>query len=197
MTTVLKAGRASRTVLGGLTLALALAACTGPAGEADPTEAPEEVPQRTAEASPGAEGETASDAGASMGPATGSGAAGLTVAAEGEGPMGLTAASPVEETEGEAAEVSGRLVVGPGACLSVVSDGAGDEQRPRLAVFPEGTEFVLRGDRPSVTADPLGTVQVGEHTTFTAVEVPLDEADGVPERCARGAADSVLAVQGR
>lgn len=109
----------------------------------------------------------------------------LEVSPTGDGPIGLTA----NGADGEAATIEGRLIVGPGGCLSLTA-----RNQPQLLVLPEGTDFVLRDDRPSLTTEELGTLRVGEQVTLEAVSIAASDASGIPERCSRGAADTLLAV---
>ncbi|RBP65573.1 hypothetical protein DFO66_104158 [Brevibacterium sanguinis] len=113
----------------------------------------------------------------------------LEVKAEGNGPIGLTTQSAIDADSGS---VSGKLITGPGGCFSLV-----DNDRPRLVVFPDDASFVLAEGKPSVTTDALGTIDVGEQLSASAVTVGLDETTGIPGRCAQGAADEVLVVTGR
>ncbi|MBM9465147.1 hypothetical protein JL108_16990 [Aeromicrobium sp. YIM 150415] len=112
----------------------------------------------------------------------------IEVQPTGDGPIGLTTAGT---PAGEAASVSGKLIVGPGGCLSMTAD-----RQPELVVFEDGAEFTLRGDRPSVTTDDLGTVQVGEPVELTAVSVDRADISGIPQRCSNGTADTVVVVTG-
>lgn len=133
----------------------------------------------TAEASDGAaaEGDAADDAGAD------DAAAGLAVTSEGRGAMILRYTG---EAGGEAETVEGKLITGPGGCLSLQPGG-----QPKLMLFPEGTEFAE--NPPRVTID--GTeVKVGGQVSVTASSVALADLDGVPEQCAAGAAPTVWVV---
>lgn len=110
----------------------------------------------------------------------------ITVETEGQGPYGLyTAEAPSGDTE----EITGKLIIGPGSCMSLV-----DDAQPQLLVFGEDAEFVLRQDQPGVTTDDLGSVEVGEQIELSAVEVPQDSVEGIPNQCTQGAAETVLFV---
>lgn len=86
-------------------------------------------------------------------------------------------------------EVQGRLIGGPGNCYALT-----DNNQPQLVVFGDDAEFVTAGERPSVTVDGLGTMEVGAQTSFTAVEMNIDNVDGIPDRCSQGAANTVLVL---
>ncbi|WP_407320398.1 hypothetical protein UQW22_08080 [Isoptericola halotolerans] len=120
--------------------------------------------------------------GADESPASGS----LAVEVEGEGPFGLLTA---DGPDGEAQDYSGMLIAGPGGCLAMEDDAP-----PQVLVFADGAELVLHDARPSVTTSGLGTVRVGEDFDVTAVPVPVDAVDGLPDECAAGAQDEVLVV---
>lgn len=163
-------------------LGLGLAACASEEPAAQPpspaaTSSPAETSDPGYDDRAGAEPSTEPDA-----------AVPLAVSATGDGPIGLTADA---EPDGDAATVTGKLIVGPGACLSIV-----DDDRPQLLVFDDTAEFVLRDDKPSVTTDAAGTLRVGEQVDLSVVAVPAADATGIPDRCADGAADTVLAVAG-
>ncbi|MDN6706979.1 hypothetical protein [Corynebacterium glyciniphilum] len=118
----------------------------------------------------------------------------IAVSASGGGPIALTTG---DTPEGESQKVSGRLIVGPGSCFALKKpDGRGneDENAPRPLVLPVDSEFVTRGDHPSVTLPGRDTVYVGETMDVEAVSMPFNELDGLPDPCARGAAESGLVV---
>ncbi|WP_051297600.1 hypothetical protein [Brevibacterium album] len=166
--------------------ALVLAACSGSGEGEGPSEA------ARAETSAAAEADGAEQAGG------GTPGEPLQITAHGEGPIGLTAPGTAEEA-GKAAEYTGKLITGPGGCLAVTeaaASGESREQRPELVIFPEAAEFTLRGERPGVTADELGTVRVGEQIAFESRTVPRSEVAGVPERCAHGGAETMRVVLG-
>ena len=110
----------------------------------------------------------------------------LTVEVEGEGPFGLLT---TDGPDGEAQDYSGMLIAGPGGCLAMEDDAP-----PQVLVFADDAELVLRDARPSVTTSGLGTVRVGEDFDVTAVPVPVDAVDGLPDECAAGAQDEALVV---
>lgn len=110
----------------------------------------------------------------------------LTVETEGRGPYGLYTAEP---PAGDPEEVTGKLIIGPGSCMSLV-----DDDQPQLLVFGEDADFVLREDQPGVTTDELGRVDVGEQIELSAVEISQDSVDGIPDQCAQGAAGTVLII---
>lgn len=176
-------------------LTAGLAACGGAEVE-EPTEssaAVEEAEQSADEAADDAadqgQDETMepSDGGGASEDATGGAAddaaAGLAVTPEGRGAMILRYTG---EAGPEAETVEGKLITGPGGCLSLQPGG-----QPELLLFPEGTEFAE--NPPRVTLD--GTeVKVGGQVTVTAGSVDLAEVDGVPEQCAAGAAPTAWVV---
>lgn len=110
----------------------------------------------------------------------------ISVETEGQGPYGLWTA---DVADGEAQEVSGKLIIGPGSCMSLT-----DDSQPQLLVFGEDAEFVLREGQPGVSTDDLGSVDVGEQIELSAVEVSQDSVDGIPNQCAQGADDVVLVI---
>lgn len=118
----------------------------------------------------------------------------IAVSSSGGGPIALTTR---DTPEGEPQQVTGRLIVGPGSCFALKRpNGRGNdgENAPRPLVLPVGSEFVTRGDRPSVTLPGKDTVYVGETMDVEAVSMPFNELDGLPDPCARGAAESGLVV---
>ena len=102
------------------------------------------------------------------------------------GDLGLQYSGPVPA--GSPGPASGKLITGPGGCFAFVSDGA-----PQLAIFPPEATFVLQNGRPSVTVNGVEH-PVGRELTSDTTVVPRADTTGVPERCARGAADTVLVV---
>lgn len=103
-----------------------------------------------------------------------------------QGPIGLsTDAAP----EGEATEASGTFIVGPGSCFSLT-----DDDQPQLLIFGDDAEFVTTGGKPSVTTEALGTVEVGDTATFSVVAFSVQDAAGIPQQCAQGAAENALVV---
>ncbi|WP_253852476.1 hypothetical protein [Prauserella alba] len=110
----------------------------------------------------------------------------LTIQATGHGPFGLTTSG---RPEGTSERQTGKLIVGPGSCLALQSEG-----RPRLLVFGGDADFVLRGDRPSVTTPALGTTAAGEHLEVAATSVASGDVTGVPRRCTHGSAETVLVI---
>lgn len=89
---------------------------------------------------------------------------------------------------GAAGPRGGKLIAGPGSCFAF--DGAG---APQLAVFPPGATFVLQNGKPSVTVNGVEHA-VGREFTSETTALPAAEVTGVPERCARGSAGTVLVV---
>lgn len=111
----------------------------------------------------------------------------LQVESVGEGPIGLTTSTPVEA---EPEQVSGTLIVGPGSCYALV-----DDAQPQLLIFGDDAEFASAQDQPSVTTDATGTVRAEEQIELSAVQIDQDEVSGVPEHCAEGADETLLAVR--
>ena len=187
---MVKHARPIGAVAAALALALGLTACGADAAEAPQDDAaPDAASDATAQDSPAPDAAAQDDGAApseSEAPADEPGAGPLTVTAEGDGPIGLTTG---DAPAGTAQSFDGRLITGPGDCFAYK-----DRDRPQLLVFPADAEFVTSGERPSVTAEALGTAYAGERIQVSAVEVPQDEIDGIPEQCAAGAADSVLVV---
>lgn len=89
---------------------------------------------------------------------------------------------------GTAGPGRGKLITGPGGCLAFVSAGA-----PQLAAFPPDATFVLQNGKPSVTVDGVEHAVGREFNSETTV-LPVAAVKGLPERCARGSADTVLVV---
>ena len=83
---------------------------------------------------------------------------------------------------------SGKLITGPGGCFAFVGAGA-----PQLAVFPPAATFVLQNGKPSVTVDGVEHA-VGREFAAETTELSVAATTGVPERCARGSADTVLVI---
>ena len=111
----------------------------------------------------------------------------LEVTAHGDrGVLGLQYSGPVPA--GAPGPASGKLITGPGGCFAFVGDGP-----PQLAIFPPDATFVLQNGRPSVTVNGVEH-PVGRELTSDTTVVPRADTTGVPERCARGAADTVLVV---
>ena len=111
----------------------------------------------------------------------------LEVTAHGDrGVLGLQYSGPVPA--GAPGPASGELITGPGGCFAFVGDGP-----PQLAIFPPDATFVLQNGRPSVTVNGVEH-PVGRELTSDTTVVPMADTTGVPERCARGAADTVLVV---
>lgn len=88
--------------------------------------------------------------------------------------------------------VEGTLITGAGGCLALVGTGS-DAGAPQLTIFPPGATTVFQGRQPSVTVVGI-EYTVGSQTTFSATVLPVADATGVPERCARGSADTVVVV---
>ncbi|WP_309131327.1 hypothetical protein [Brevibacterium sp.] len=171
-------------------LALGLAACsTTPSNSEEST--PAETTAESAKPGPAAQGAETGTTDAEE-PGTGDASAEATmieVEPEGNGPIGLKSKT---DPGVESAPVSGKLITGPGGCFSFV-----DSDQPRLLVFGDDAEFVLREDKPSVTSEAVGTVEVGSQFSASAASVGLSETTGIPERCTHGAQDQVLIVTGK
>lgn len=94
-----------------------------------------------------------------------------------------------EAAVGTAGPSGGKLITGPGGCFALT-----DDDRPRLLVFPEDTAFELQDGRPSATF--AGTEHfVGQTFTADLTEVPQSSVTGIPDRCSRGAGDTVLVIE--
>lgn len=116
----------------------------------------------------------------------------VAVSASGGGPIALTTQ---DTPDGESYGTSGRLVVGPGSCFALKEFGnRGGDNTPRPLVLPVDSEFVTQGGRPSVTLPGKDTVHVGETMDVEVVSKQLNELDGLPDACARGASRSGLVV---
>lgn len=105
---------------------------------------------------------------------------GLTVTAEGRGVvmLRLDADNPAG---GGHERLDGKLISGPGGCLSIQPGG-----RPELLLFDQDASFA---DNPPRVSWDGSEVAVGERFSVGAAKVRVTELQGVPERCARGAAD--------
>ncbi|GAA3288561.1 hypothetical protein [Nesterenkonia halobia] len=169
---------------GAALLALLSAGCaTGESPAADGSASAQTAaaePDASESPSPNGSAEASSEA-----PAEGEQSA-LSVEQVGSEPYGLTTE---QRPSGTTDDVSGRLIVGPGGHLALVS-----ADQPQLLVFGDDAEFTLRGDRPSVTAPELGTLEVGRQVELSAVEVPTSTLDGVPAGRLQGAAETALVV---
>lgn len=111
----------------------------------------------------------------------------LELTAHGDrGVLGLQYSGPVPA--GAPGPASSKLITGPGGCFAFVGDGP-----PQLAIFPPDATFVLQNGRPSVTVNGVEH-PVGRELTSDTTVVPRADTTGVPERCARGAADTVLVL---
>ncbi|MBB0970389.1 hypothetical protein G6016_15775 [Dietzia aerolata] len=103
-----------------------------------------------------------------------------------QGVLGLQYSGSVPA--GTPGPASNKLITGPGGCFAVIGAGA-----PQLAIFPPDATFVLQNGKPSVTVDGAEH-PVGRELTFDTAVVPVQQVAGLPERCTRGAADTVLVV---
>lgn len=103
-----------------------------------------------------------------------------------QGVLGLQHSGSVPA--GTPGPASSKLITGPGGCFAFVGAGA-----PQLAIFPPDATFVLQNGKPSVTVDGAEH-PVGRELTFDTAVVPVQQVAGLPERCTRGAADTVLVV---
>ena len=103
-----------------------------------------------------------------------------------QGVLGLQYSGSVPA--GTPGPASNKLITGPGGCFAFVGAGA-----PQLAIFPSDATFVLQNGKPSVTVDGAEH-PVGRELTFDTAVVPDQQVAGLPERCTRGAADTVLVV---
>ncbi len=86
-------------------------------------------------------------------------------------------------------EVTGRLITGPGGCLSLTM-----RDRPQLLIFPPDT--TLTTGRPSVQLSDGTQVYVGDEFTASMTDVPLSVLAGAPEKCLQGPADTAHAIAG-
>lgn len=86
-----------------------------------------------------------------------------------------------EEADSDVEQVTGRLIIGPGACFSLEPGS-----QPHLLIFEQGTGFHFHGQRPyfEVGATRLA---VGELATFEVAPIPVDGVQGVSHECAAGA----------
>lgn len=105
---------------------------------------------------------------------------GLTVTTEGRGVMMLRLESPSPAGGGQE-RLKGKLISGPGGCLSLQPNG-----RPELLLFDQDASFV---DNPPRVSWGEFEVAAGERFSVEAAKVRITDLQGVPERCARGAAD--------
>lgn len=65
--------------------------------------------------------------------------------------------------------------------------------KPQLVVFPPDAALVLQNGGPSAAVDGIEHA-VGSEATFSTTLVPVAGVTGVPERCLRGSADTMLVV---
>lgn len=131
-----------------------------PAPEAESAQTPAEQGQKKAETKPGK-------------------VTALAVESHGDGPIGLQLANAGSLDGAES--FSGKLITGPGGCLSLTAN-----ERPFTLVFDAATTFGLGDQRPSVADGVLGTVHVGNRVDFTGSRVPLADVTGVPTQCTEG-----------
>ena len=110
----------------------------------------------------------------------------ITVEQIGNGPIGLRLDSP--ETLEADEQFSGKMITGPGGCLSLTSN-----ERPYTLVFDAGTSFALRHQKPAVSDGLIGAVEVGNWVDFTGKRVALKDTTGVPDRCTNGS-DFVVVI---
>ncbi|GAA4516269.1 hypothetical protein [Brevibacterium yomogidense] len=91
--------------------------------------------------------------------------------------------------DGAAGPSGGKLITGPGGCFALT-----DDDRPRLLVFPDDATFELQHGKPSAT---FGGAElfVGQRFTADLTEVPQSSVTGIPERCSKGAGDTVLVIE--
>lgn len=90
--------------------------------------------------------------------------------------------------EGTAGPTGRQLITGPGGCFALTHEGP-----PQFVVFPADATFVLQQGKPSATVE--GTEHlVGREFTLETTVVNTSEVTGIPDRCARGSADTVLVV---
>lgn len=82
--------------------------------------------------------------------------------------------------------IEGKLISGPGGCLSVQPGG-----RPELLVFTAGTKF--SDHPPQVTLDGE-TIKIGEWFSMAATEISFTDVTGVPERCSQATAERAWIV---
>ena len=109
----------------------------------------------------------------------------LLITPEGKGVLFLRLnGEPLITDEMEMLE--GKLISGPGGCLSVQSGG-----RPELLIFTAGTKFI--DHPPQVTLDGE-TIKIGEWFSLATTEVSFTDLTGVPERCSQGAAERAWVV---
>ena len=103
-----------------------------------------------------------------------------------QGVLGLQYSGSVPT--GSPGPASNKLITGPGGCFAVAGAGA-----PQLAIFPSDATFVLQNGKPSVTVDRVEH-PVGRELNADTTVVPVAQVAGVPDRCTRGAAGTVLVL---
>lgn len=93
-----------------------------------------------------------------------------------------------EVPSGEAGPGQGKLILGPGGCLSLTS-----EDQPSLLVFGSDAKFVLGDGNASVSIDGTEYL-VGDEFNVPTTVVPKSSLTHVPHHCAQGSADDALVV---
>lgn len=165
-------------------LAVGASACSGQESPPDESTTPAASPATDDAASVPSDSAPATEA--SIGPDEDTTAMEVDVVGD-EGVLALQYSGAV--AEGEAGPSGGKLITGPGGCFALT-----DDDRPRLLVFPEDATFVLQHGKPSATFGGAEHV-VGQTFTADLTEVPQSSVTGIPERCSRGAGDTVLVVE--
>lgn len=190
-TTAHTAARRSLTV-GAALLALVATGCAEEDTEAPEAASPdgssqEEPLDTTPDGGTEDDGATGADAETDTGADTGPDSS-PTVETVGESPYGLVTE---EAPDGDTDTASGTLIVGPGGYLALTQ-----QAQPQLLIFEDGADFTLRGDRPSVTTPELGTLEVGQETELTVVEVDRESLTDLLQDRLSGASDTALVVTG-
>ena len=165
-----------------VTVTLALTACS----DRDTDNAPSftEMPDDTAsDSTSDSTSDSRSDTAIAQGP---------TVTAAGKGPVAVTADSTHDGDPTDTTPVSGKLIVGPGACFSLTETGRGSQGAPRPLILPVGSESVTADGRPSVTLPGQDATYVGTDITVAAAEIPVSDIDGFPEQCSHASGTALF-----
>ncbi len=152
----------------------------------EPTDATDEPTSGTARSSPTPDAAQESPAADESG---GDGDADADYEVSDDRVQGITLVVYRASSGGSSRQVAGRLVTGPGGCLSL-----SQQDRPRLLTFPEGTR--LTPGRPSVRLPGGKRVYVGDRFQVSIGDLSLSDLSGLPRRCQQGADDVVHEVAG-
>ncbi|BAB99217.1 Hypothetical protein [Corynebacterium glutamicum ATCC 13032] len=110
----------------------------------------------------------------------------LHVTSEGAGVLFLRLDNNVPSTDAANTTIEGKLISGPGGCLSVQPGG-----RPELLIFNTDTRF---SDHPPQVTLGEKTIKIGERFSLNAIEVSSTDLTGIPDKCSNGAADRAWIV---